>query len=91
MRKKKALKILGLPDDADVAAIKKAWHRLANKHHPDKGGELEAFLEIREAYETAVKAVSFRCGICMDTGYEVKNYGFETIKQRCRCKRKNDK
>ena len=31
--------------------IKKAYHKLALKHHPDKGGNAEKFRKIQMAYE----------------------------------------
>lgn len=47
--------ILGVPKDATERQIKKAFHKLALKYHPDrnKGPDAEAkFREIAEAYET---------------------------------------
>ncbi|KAM9845764.1 dnaJ homolog subfamily B member 9-like isoform 1-T3 [Aulostomus maculatus] len=47
--------ILGVPRDASERQIKKAFHKLALKYHPDrnKGPDAEAkFREIAEAYET---------------------------------------
>ncbi|XP_042367152.1 dnaJ homolog subfamily B member 9-like [Plectropomus leopardus] len=47
--------ILGVPRDASERMIKKAFHKLALKYHPDrnKGPDAEAkFREIAEAYET---------------------------------------
>ncbi|XP_054609241.1 dnaJ homolog subfamily B member 9-like [Dunckerocampus dactyliophorus] len=47
--------ILGVPKDASERHIKKAFHKLALKYHPDrnKGPDAEArFREIAEAYET---------------------------------------
>ncbi|HSK48304.1 MAG TPA: molecular chaperone DnaJ [Coriobacteriia bacterium] len=43
--------ILGLKKDASSDDIKKAFRRLARKHHPDAGGDEEKFKEINEAYE----------------------------------------
>ncbi len=46
---------LGVPRDADEAAIKAAYRKLARKYHPDVSAEKDAeerFKEIGEAYET---------------------------------------
>ena len=43
---------LGVKPGADIKDVKKAYRKLANKHHPDKeGGNEEKFKEIKEAYE----------------------------------------
>ncbi len=44
--------ILGVKKTASADEIKKAFRKLARKHHPDAGGEEEKFKEINEAYET---------------------------------------
>jgi hypothetical protein len=41
-----------------VAQIKKAYRRLARRHHPDRGGSHEAMLEINAACEAALREVS---------------------------------
>ena len=47
--------VLGVPRDADEAAIKKAYRALAKKNHPDvnpgDAGAEERFKEINEAYQ----------------------------------------
>ncbi len=43
--------ILGVKKDASEDDIKKAFRRLARKHHPDAGGSEDKFKEINEAYE----------------------------------------
>jgi len=43
--------ILGVKKSATADEIKKAFRRLARKHHPDAGGSEEKFKEINEAYE----------------------------------------
>jgi curved DNA-binding protein len=43
---------LGVSKSAHADEIKKAYRKLALKHHPDKGGEQEKFKEINEAYQT---------------------------------------
>lgn len=44
--------ILGINKNASQDEIKKAYRKLAIKHHPDKGGDPEQFKKISEAYET---------------------------------------
>ena len=46
---------LGVPRDADAEAIRKAYRKLARRHHPDVSGEAGAearFKEVAEAYAT---------------------------------------
>lgn len=42
---------LGVPKSASHDEIKKAYRKLAMKHHPDKGGNEEKFKKITEAFE----------------------------------------
>lgn len=44
-------KILGVPETATQDEIKKAYRKLANQHHPDKGGDTSKFQEIQSAYD----------------------------------------
>lgn len=44
-------KCLGLEKGASESEIKKAYRKMAVKHHPDKGGDVEKFKEISAAYE----------------------------------------
>lgn len=43
---------LGVERQADASAIKKAYRKLASKHHPDRGGDAEQFKKVQEAYDT---------------------------------------
>ena len=44
--------VLGVKEDASDADIKKSFRKLAQKHHPDRGGNEEKFKELNEAYDT---------------------------------------
>jgi|TARA_R110000772_G_scaffold217249_5_gene327685 DnaJ-class molecular chaperone len=43
---------LGVNRGATAQEIKKAYRKLASKHHPDKGGDQEVFKRVQGAYET---------------------------------------
>ena len=49
-------RVLGLPRNASLDEVKRAYRRLAKQHHPDSGGQrtLARFLEIQAAYEQLV-------------------------------------
>jgi DnaJ-class molecular chaperone len=44
--------ILGVAKNATPEDIKRAYRSLANKHHPDKGGDTLKFQEVQTAYDT---------------------------------------
>ncbi|HXF28720.1 MAG TPA: DnaJ domain-containing protein, partial [Chlamydiales bacterium] len=48
--------ILGVTKQASQDEIKKAFHKLAHKYHPDKGGDEKKFKEINEAYQVLSNA-----------------------------------
>lgn len=47
--------ILGIPHGAPEEDVKKAYRKLAMKHHPDKGGDPEKFKQIQSAYDRITK------------------------------------
>mmetsp|Transcript_39197 Transcript_39197/g.94765 ORF Transcript_39197/g.94765 Transcript_39197/m.94765 type:complete len:413 (+) Transcript_39197:229-1467(+) len=47
----KLYEVLGVSKDADEKEIKKAYRKMAVKHHPDKGGDEHFFKEVNAAYE----------------------------------------
>ena len=53
-RRQEAYRLLGLSWGASREAIKKAHRRLVKQHHPDMGGEAEAFRRINDAYQLLI-------------------------------------
>jgi len=43
---------LGVEKNATADDIKRAYRKLASKHHPDRGGDTKTFQEIQTAYDT---------------------------------------
>lgn len=52
--------LLGVARDADTDAIKRAYRRLAQVSHPDRGGNAGMFRLLRTAYETLTDEVARR-------------------------------
>lgn len=48
--------ILGITKNASQEEVKKAFHKLAHKYHPDKGGDEQKFKEVNEAYQVLSNA-----------------------------------
>ena len=46
-----ALRTLKLKADASRHDITRSYRELASRHHPDKGGDTDTFIHIRQAYE----------------------------------------
>ena len=53
--KEEDLKVLGIEHAMTLQEIKKQYRYLSQQHHPDKGGDPEAFLKIKLAYERLMK------------------------------------
>jgi len=48
-QKPESYEVLGLPTSASPGEIKRRYHKLALKHHPDQGGKNEDFRKISQA------------------------------------------
>lgn len=46
---------LGLPFDADEAAVKKQFRHLAKQYHPDIGGDAQRFIELMDIYRHLIQ------------------------------------
>ena len=49
--------IASVRQDLTLSELKKAFHKQALKHHPDKGGDIEEFKKIQAAYDLLKKYV----------------------------------
>jgi DnaJ-class molecular chaperone len=47
--------LLELPDNFNNENVKQNYHQLSLKHHPDKGGDTQTFVKIKQAYEYLTK------------------------------------
>jgi len=73
---------LGVARDADSATIKKAYRTKASKHHPDKGGSHEKFVQIKKAYEVLMDDEKRqRYDSTGETGSQQESSVFEIIAQ----------
>lgn len=48
--------VLGLKNTSTTEEVKKTYHKLAMKNHPDKGGDSEKFKAISQAYDEILKS-----------------------------------
>jgi len=67
-----AYKILGVKRTDSKEDIKKAYRKLANEHHPDKGGEEAEFKKIKQAYE------DIKSGKANQSQNTSRSYNFKT-------------
>jgi molecular chaperone DnaJ len=74
MSKKDYYELLGVKKGASKDEIKKAFYKLAAKHHPDKGGDEAKFKEVSEAYSTLSDDTKRK-------QYDQFGHGFENMNQ----------
>ena len=65
--------ILGVPRDADSRQIRRAYHRLAREHHPDKAGEPEQAKAMEEKFALASTAYNVLKDSEQRAAYDRKN------------------
>lgn len=61
---------LGLASSATKAEVKAAWKSKVFSLHPDRGGDVNEFIEYREAYTKALKLATQdnQCDLCHGKG-----------------------
>lgn len=65
--------------------VKSRYRKLSLDHHPDRGGDMDKFLEVRTAYNVASLYLLTRpCDECEGEGRTVLGYhGFAPVYQAC--------
>lgn len=78
------LELLGLPETATESEVRQRWRALLHEVHPDVGGNVVQFRELRAAYQEALDLVHNRqCPRCGGTGFVLAGVGGITVKVRC--------
>jgi curved DNA-binding protein CbpA len=71
--------ILGVKEDASKREINAAYRRLVKKHHPDKGGDVEIFQQVTDAYNVLKSAAEREA---YDFEHKFENFLDETAGRR---------
>ena len=69
-------KTLGVPRTATADEIKKAFRKLARKHHPDAGGDEAKFKELNDAYRNAAQRANFYSTMIMPVAGNLMNISY---------------
>lgn len=82
------LDLLGLLPGATVGDLKARFRDLALIHHPDRGGNAENFVALRDAYNRLLAKLGQPpelqiCAECSGAGVVVVHQGFAAIRMRC--------
>jgi DnaJ-class molecular chaperone len=77
--------VLGLNAEASPEEVTRRWRELASEHHPDRGGDPEAFRLCREAYEAALPLAQEPklCSECGGAGKTSVVRGFNQVTVTC--------
>ena len=71
-------RILGIDKTASESDIKKAYRKLASKHHPDRGGDADTFKQVQEAYDV-LSDVNKRAEHDNPQGFYSQRHNFDDI------------
>jgi hypothetical protein len=55
-----AFEQLGLEPGASRPEVERAWRHFALRHHPDRGGDMAAFVSGQQAYDTIIRQFDYR-------------------------------
>lgn len=80
LKMKTAYEILDVEVNATKKQILTAYRKARNSAHPDKGGTVEQFLAVKEAFK---KLNVRKCPLCAGKGFVVVRYGIFARKELC--------
>jgi hypothetical protein len=84
MKLEEALRVLGLDEVPEsLEDLRSVYHMKTIEAHPDKGGDVEAFVRIVQAAGRVREAVNCVCEECGGTGVVEKGVGFRKLRSRC--------
>lgn len=78
-------KLLGVAATATLEQVKTAYRKLAETHHPDKGGSTEEFLQLADAYRQACRICEqpLVCPTCEGAGVTERCSGWRVAQIIC--------
>jgi DnaJ-class molecular chaperone len=85
MRLSEAYELLELHEDCTLEQLTERWRDLRSKHHPDRGGDADTFIQLREAHRKIEQELTKPkpCPDCNGSGKQEKSRGWNTITMRC--------
>jgi len=73
--------VLGIAEDASPTDAKMAYKRLAQMHHPDRGGDPEKFRQVGLALKYFQRKLP--CPACTGKGFVETRSGLAVKRERC--------
>lgn len=74
------LTVLGLSVEASAVEVKRTYRELAFQRHPDRGGDPDAFQNLKEAFARLRRR---KCAPCRGKGMVVRQRGLYSSQARC--------
>lgn len=85
MRLSEAYELLELDENCTKGQLTERWRDLRSKHHPDRGGDADTFIQLREAHRKIDEELSKPkpCVECNGSGKKEKTRGWVTVNLPC--------
>jgi DnaJ-class molecular chaperone with C-terminal Zn finger domain len=73
--------ILGIAEDASETEARMAYKRLAQLHHPDRGGDPALFRQVAAAFKQFRRKIP--CSVCAGKGFVEQRSGLAVKRENC--------